>query len=97
MANTPSTFQRFINWVLREYLDDFCSVYIDDILIYTDRDLDQHNTYVRKVLQKLKDAGLQVDISKSKFAVKSTRYLGFIIEAGKGTRIDLEKVKAIIE
>jgi hypothetical protein len=42
-------------------------------------------------------AGLLLDITKCEFNVKSTKYLGFIIEASKGLRIDLEKVKAIEE
>ena len=25
LTGAPATFQRFINWVLREYLDDFCT------------------------------------------------------------------------
>jgi hypothetical protein len=36
LANAPSTFQKYINWTLRDYLDDFCSAYVDDILIYTE-------------------------------------------------------------
>ena len=35
LTGAPATFQRYINWALREYLDDFCTAYIDDILIYT--------------------------------------------------------------
>jgi len=34
LANGPSTFQKYINWTLRDFLDDFVSAYIDDILIY---------------------------------------------------------------
>ncbi|KAL2888509.1 retrovirus polyprotein [Ceratocystis lukuohia] len=34
-ANGPSIFQRYINHVLREFLDDFASAYIDDIIIYS--------------------------------------------------------------
>jgi hypothetical protein len=45
----------------------------------------------------LRDAGLQCDIDKCEFEVESTRYLGFIIEAGKGVQMDPEKVKAIQE
>ena len=30
LANAPSTFQRFINWTLRDYLDEFASAYVDD-------------------------------------------------------------------
>jgi RNase H-like domain found in reverse transcriptase len=38
-----------------------------------------------------------LDIDKCAFEVKSTKYLGFIIEAGKGIRMDPEKVKAIMD
>src|SRR6266480_1433483 len=36
-------------------------------------------------------------IDKCEFSVKSTKYLGFIIEAGKGIRMDPKKVQAIYE
>lgn len=97
MANAPSTFQKFINWALREYLDEFCSAYIDDILIYTNGSLSKHQEHVRKVLAKLQEAGLQVDIGKCEFEQKSTKYLGFIIQAEEGIKMDPEKVKAIQE
>lgn len=96
LANAPSTFQRYINWALREYLDEFCSAYVDDILIYTNGTKEDHQVHVKKVLAKLHGAGLQLDIDKCEFEVTSTRYLGFIIEAGKGIRMDPAKVEAII-
>ena len=49
------------------------------------------------MLSKLQAAGLQVDIKKCEFEVKTTKYLGFIIEAGKGISMDLAKVAAIRE
>ena len=97
LANAPSTFQRYINWALRDFLDDFCSAYVDDILIYTDGSLKQHRRHVRQVLERLRAAGLQVDIDKCEFETKSTKYLGFILEAGKGIRMDPEKIQAIEE
>jgi hypothetical protein len=45
----------------------------------------------------LKNAGLQLDIDKCEFEAKSTKYLGFIVEAGKGVQMDPDKVKAILE
>ena len=95
LANAPSTFQKYINYTLRDYLDEFCSAYVDDILIYSSRSKKQHREHVCKVLQRLQDASLQVDIDKCEFEVQSTKYLGFIIEAGKGLQIDPAKVKAI--
>jgi ribosome-interacting GTPase 1 len=70
---------------------------LDDILIYTNGSLQQHREQVDKVFTQLKEAGLYVDIKKCEFEVKTTKYLGFIIEAGRGTRIDPEKIKAIKE
>ena len=45
----------------------------------------------------MREAGLQLDIDKSEFEVQSTKYLGFIIKAGKGVRIDPAKVEAILD
>jgi predicted aspartyl protease len=97
LANAPSTFQRYINWALRDYLDDFCSAYVDDILVYTDGTLNEHREHVRKVIVRMREAGLQLDIDKCEFEVKTTKYLGFIIEAEKGISMDPAKVSAILE
>ena len=64
--------------------------------MFTDGTRKQHREHVRKVLQKLQDAGLQLDIDKCEFEVQSTKYLGFIIEAGQGLRMDPAKIQAII-
>jgi len=49
------------------------------------------------VLERLEKAGLQLDVDKCEFEVQSTKYLGFIVEAGKGLRMDPAKVMAIKE
>lgn len=97
LAGAPSTFQRYINWSLREFLDDFVSAYLDDILVFTNGSLRKHREHVGKVLERLRQAGLQLDIDKCDFEVQSVKYLGFMLEAGKGIRMDPEKVKAILE
>jgi hypothetical protein len=95
LTGAPATFQRYINHTLRDYLDEFCSAYIDDILIYSDGSLQDHRRKVKQVLQRLRDAGLQIDIDKCEFEATSVKYLGFIIKAGEGIHVDPEKVKAI--
>jgi hypothetical protein len=82
-----------MNDVLFDYLDDFCTAYLDDILIYSDDEL-MHQEHVKKVLQRLRDAGLQADIKKSEFGVTRTKYLGFIIST-KGIEVDPEKTEII--
>jgi hypothetical protein len=93
LCNGPATFQRYINTILSNLLDDFCTAYMDDILIYSDNLL-QHETHVAQVLQRLKEAGLQVDIKKSEFAVKRTKFLGLIIST-EGIQKDPEKIEVI--
>ncbi|KAM4058580.1 reverse transcriptase (RNA-dependent DNA polymerase) [Hirsutella rhossiliensis] len=94
LTGAPAAFQRYINSVLQDYLDDFVSAYIDDVLIFSSGSLQDHRDKVGKVLQRLMDAGLQLDINKSEFEVKAVKYLGFIIEAECGIRVDPEKVEA---
>ena len=95
LTGAPATFQRYINQVLQEHLDDFVSAYVDDIIIYSSDSLADHQRKVSEVLGKLRDAGLQCDIKKSEFERDSVKYLGFIIRAGQGVCVDLKKVDAI--
>jgi len=79
LKNALVTFQRLINDMLREYLDDFAITYLDDILIYSD-DLEMHCSHVHKVLKKLSERVLYVKKSKSKFEVKEIEFLNYIIQ-----------------
>jgi len=49
LVNTPATFQRITNKILREFLDHGVVVYIDDILLYS-QNMDDHFKLVQKVL-----------------------------------------------
>jgi hypothetical protein len=93
LCNGPATFQRYINTVLMDCLDDICSAYVDDVLIFS-KTKKEHQQHVRLVLQKLRNAGLQVDIRKYEFEVTSTTFLGFVITE-KGIRVDPAKTAII--
>ena len=97
LGNALSTFQRYLNWVFRDFLDEFCSVYVDDILIYIDVSRTEYQKQVKKVLERLREAGLQLDVSKCEFEVKTTKYLSFIIEISKGIIMDPAKVEVIVK
>jgi hypothetical protein len=95
LCNAPGTFQAYINEVLRDYLDEFCSAYLDDVLIYSET-LEEHQEHVRKVITKLGDAGLFMDIDKCHFAVKKVKYLGLILTT-EGIEMDRSKVQTILD
>lgn len=97
LCGAPATFQRYINHVLRRYLDIFVTAYMDDVLIYTHGSRKDHNAKVRLVLRALDAAGLTLDPKKCEFGVKQVKYLGFIVTAGEGISCDPEKVRALRE
>jgi hypothetical protein len=59
----PSIFQRYINSVLFLYLNEFCTAYVNDILIFSENPIEYHK-YVTQMLEKLRLAGLQANIKK---------------------------------
>ena len=67
-----------MNNVLFDYLDNFYTTYLDNILIFSNNKL-EHKHYVRKVLKQLHNTSLQINLKKCKFYVTRTKYLGFII------------------
>ena len=83
-----------MNDTFREFLDPFCVVYIDNILIYS-KTKAEHHEKVCKVLQKLKEAGLYAKPEKCEFNVERTTFLGFIISAN-GIEMDPAKVEAVL-
>jgi hypothetical protein len=79
--------------VLFPYLDEFCTAYVNDILIFSENPIKYHK-HVTQVLEKLRSAGLQADIKKSEFFVTRTKFLGYIISTN-GVAVDPDKVLAI--
>jgi hypothetical protein len=77
-CNEFVSFQHYINNTLREYLNDFCTTYLNDIFIYNINEL-EHETHVKIILFRLRDAKLQANIIKYKFHVTKIAYLELIV------------------
>ena len=95
LCEVPSFFQNYINDIFHEYLNTFCSAYINDIFIYS-KTKKKHTKHVQLVFQKLQKAGLQLDIDKCEFFVKEVKYLGLIITS-EGIKMDQEKLSAVLD
>ena len=52
LYNSLISFQHYINNTLREYLNIFCTVYLDNILIYSEDKL-EYKVHTRKILSRL--------------------------------------------
>lgn len=95
LCNGPASFQAYINHALRGFLDHFCTAYMDDILIFSEN-LADHREHVKKVLQRLREHELQVDIGKCNFESTEVKYLGLIIST-QGISMDPKKVACVQE
>jgi hypothetical protein len=93
LTEALAIFQKFMNNILRKYLNVFCTTYLNDILIYN-RTRKKHLSHVRKVLEFLKQAGLYAKIQKCEFFKNETIFLGVIV--GKdGIRMNPQKIETI--
>jgi hypothetical protein len=95
LANAPATFQAYINRALCDLLDQFCVVYLDDILIFS-RNEEEHIEHVREVFRRLRTYQLYVKRSKCRFHTDSVTFLGFVITT-EDIQMEEERVKAIDE
>ncbi len=78
LINESAFFQHYINDVLFNCLHKFCQTYLNDILIYS-KTLKEHRIHVKKVLKKLREVDLQIDIDKCKFKIQKISFLKLLI------------------
>ncbi len=78
LINELAFFQHYINDVLFDCLHKFCQTYLNDILIYS-KILKEHRTHVKKVLNKLHEVNLQININKYKFKIQKISFLELLI------------------
>lgn len=95
LRNAPGTFQAVMNRVLGPYLDRFCMVYLDDILIYSET-LEEHLSHLRTILSLLREHQFYCKRSKCFFLQPEIPYLGLLITKD-GLKVDPSKLAAIRE
>ncbi len=78
LTNESIFFQQYMNDILWNFLNDFCQVYLDDILIYS-KTRKKHRDHVKLLLKQLREAELQMNIWKCKFNVEETVFLEVIV------------------
>ncbi|KAL5517922.1 hypothetical protein EMCRGX_G003566, partial [Ephydatia muelleri] len=92
LQGAPSTFQRMMDQLLRG-LEDCAAAYLDDLVIHN-ATWPEHLASLRKVLERLRTAGLTAKPSKCHFAMKECTYLGHIVGNGQ-VRPEIGKLTAV--
>jgi hypothetical protein len=95
LMNAPAHFMYLMNLVFMLELDQFVMVFIDDILVYS-KSMEEHEDYLRIVLQRLREHQLYAKFSKCEFWIKEVPFLGHVVSP-QGIAVDPGKVKEVLE
>ena len=94
LMNAPGAFMDLMNRVFQPYLDQFGVVFVDNILIYSQSEL-EHEDHLRIVLQLLRDHQLYAKFSKCEFWFTEVGFLGHGMSAS-GVSVDPGKVEVVM-
>ena len=92
-TNAPATFQRLMHDCLGDLNMNWCIVYLDDIIIFSDTK-EEHLKRLEAVFQKLAAAGLKLKPSKCFFFREEIEYPGHVV-SGKGIATNPKMVEAV--
>ncbi len=95
LTNESSIFQNFMNDILMNYLDEFVIAYLNDIVIYNNSKK-KHVQHVKKILQRLRETNIQVDVNKCEFHITETKFLEMIVDRDD-IKMNFEKIRTIVE
>lgn len=95
LTNAPATHQARLEEALGELINNICVVYLDDIVIFSDSFL-EHETHVRRVLERLRAANLYCSPKKTLLFRKKVKFLGHWISQ-EGVCADESKVADILD
>jgi hypothetical protein len=95
LTNAPNMFMWLMTKVLKEFLGKFVIVYLDGIMIFSKK-LEEHLMHIQRVFENLREDNFLINLKKWSFVKIEFVYLGFFVSM-EGLKMDLEKVKAIIE
>ena len=94
LLNAPAAFMDLMNRVFQPYINHFMVVFVDDILIYSQSEV-EHEDHLRIVLQLLRDHQLYAKFSKCEIWLAEVGFLGHVV-SDLGVSVDLGKVEVVM-
>ncbi|KAJ9536791.1 hypothetical protein OSB04_un000015 [Centaurea solstitialis] len=95
LKNAGSTYQRLVNMMFKEHLGRTMEVYIDDMLVKSERSID-HVAHLKQSFDILRQYKMKLNPTKCSFGVRAGKFLGYLVTQ-RGIEASPEQVKAIVE
>ena len=82
VSNGPAFFSRHLADTLSDTIGRVCSQFLDDLAIYSSRDIDEHIEALREVFERVRKRGYKFKLSKCHFGFEEITHLGYRIGNG---------------
>ena len=92
-CNVPTTFQRLMTAIFRDFIGRFVHVYLDNIFVFSDS-IEEHEEHLRLIFNRLCKAQLYLEESKLDLYSKHMDCLGHVID-DRGIHADSDKMACI--
>ena len=76
LCNTLAIFQRLMNHILYNHLDEFVMIYLDNVVIYF-KNMAEYIKHLDQILDQLKQAGLKIKMKKYEFTKSKIKLLSY--------------------
>ncbi|KAJ9535562.1 hypothetical protein OSB04_un001302 [Centaurea solstitialis] len=95
LKNAGSTYQRLVNRMFKDHLGRTMEVYIDDMLVKSERSQD-HIQHLKQSFDILREYKMKLNPTKCSFGVRAGKFLGYMVTR-RGIEASPEQIKAILE
>ncbi|GAU40178.1 hypothetical protein TSUD_292830 [Trifolium subterraneum] len=95
LKNAGATYQRMMNKVFHNEIGDMLEVYMDDMIVKSEEEID-HTVHLKRVFHQARKFNMRFNPEKCTFGVKAGKFLGFYLTE-RGIEANPDKCRAFFD
>ncbi|GAU46913.1 hypothetical protein TSUD_402940, partial [Trifolium subterraneum] len=95
LKNAGATYQRMMNKVFHDEIGDMLEVYMDDMIVKSEEEID-HSIHLKRVFDQARKFNMRFNPEKCTFGVKAGKFLGFYLTE-RGIEANPDKCRAFFD
>ncbi|GAU41894.1 hypothetical protein TSUD_170050 [Trifolium subterraneum] len=95
LKNAGATYQRMMNKVFHDEIGDMLEVYMDDMIVKSEEEID-HTIHLKRVFDQARKFNMRFNPEKCTFGVKAGKFLGFYLTE-RGIEANPDKCRAFLD